>query len=390
MRTCAASDITVARYRSRIWRLLTAACLILAVLLLSAGCEGSASAPVTVARNSKTTDLAQVAKEQQLGKRIGFTVGDHLATMSEQELEESLADMESLGVGWLRFDMAWDIAQPEQGDTFEWARSDRIVLAARKHNLKVLPILTFTPKWARQPECIDTFKCAPVDNADFARFAAEAARHYAPMGVQTWEIWTEPNTTFFWRPLPNAEVYVDLLKKSYTAIKQVDPQATVISAGLSPAENKKGSITQLDYFESMYRYGAKDYMDAVGYHPYSYPSLPGNVLEWSAWSQMSDLDRSIRSIMSDNGDGDKQVWVTEFGAPTNGPLNFADEYLQNYMIEDAIRQMSETPWMATLFFHSYKDLGTEQNNIENFFGVVRYDGTKKPSYYKLKSILAGP
>ena len=28
---------------------------------------------------------------------------------------------------------------------------------------------------------------------------------------------------------------------------------------------------------------------------------------------------SLRSTMTDNGDGGKKIWATEFGAPTNGP-----------------------------------------------------------------------
>ena len=313
--------------------------------------------------------------------------------MSGKELDDTLADIESLHVGWLRFDLSWDEVQPSGPDHSDWSNYDRIVAAANRHHIQVLPILTYTPKWARLPACanfrdVNAFKCAPANPAQFARFAAAAAEHFRPLGVTHWEIWTEPNIVYFWRPAPDVRAYTELLKQSYTSIKAVDPDSVVISGGLSPVENLKTTVDPVEYLKGMYANGAKNYMDAVGYHPYSYPALPSNVLSWNSWSQMADRNPSIRSVMVDNGDGDKQIWATEFGVPTSGPRSYASEDLQTYSFADAIQQMKGKPWLATLFFHTYKDVGNDPGTIEDFFGVVRYDGSKKPAYYKLKELLA--
>ena len=321
-------------------------------------------------------------------EKIGISVGDNFADLSDQDLDNSMADIASLGVSWVRFDMAWDLAQPNGPGSYNWPRFDRIVAAATRHNLRLVPILAYTPAWARPANCT-SFQCAPADPAQFATYAAAAASHYASMGIHTWEIWNEPNINAFWLPAPDPAAYTQLLQASYTAIKTVDPQAMVISGGLSPADNTAGHIAPRDFLTAMYRNGAKNYMDAVGDHPYSFPALPSSLLSWSGWSQMADLTPSIHSIMVANGDGNKQVWATEFGCPTNGPNWQGDELLQTAMIKDAVQQVSTNPWVAGLFLYSYKDLGTSTNTIQNFFGLVRYDGSKKPAYFELRNDLLG-
>ena len=326
------------------------------------------------------------ATPRQPGEKVGISVGDNLSSLNDQELDDTLADMESLGVGWLRFDMAWDLVQPNDANHFDWSRFDRIVTAAREHNIEVMPILVFTPRWARQQACVNDFQCAPADPARFAAFAREAVTHYAPMGVKAWEVWNEPNINMFWLPSPNAAAYTQLLRASYTSIKQADPQATVISGGLSPAENTGSRIAPRDFLSGMYQNGAGGYFDAVGYHPYSYPALPGSILSWSGWSQMYDLNPSIRSIMIANGDSNKAVWGTETGTPSGGRGD-VNETLQAQSYRDSVQQMSSKPWLATLFFHTYQDLSSNPGSVESYFGLIRYDGTRKPAYYELKDVL---
>ncbi len=340
--------------------------------------------------NASTSNSSGKLPVQTLtaNKKIGFSVGDNFADLSDQDLENAMSDMASLGVGWLRFDMAWSALQPDGPGSFDWPRFDRIVAAASRHNIQLIPLLTYTPAWARPGNCTASIKCEPADPSQFATYAAAAAAHYAPMGIHTWEIWNEPNITQFWQPAPDPVAYTNVLKQSYASIKQVDPQATVVSAGLSDPTAGTGNIDPRDFLTSMYQNGAKDYMDAVGYHPYSFPYLPSGP-SWTGWYVMSDATPSIRSIMVSYGDSNKQIWATEFGCPTNGPTWRGDELLQAVMVEDAMQQMSNEPWVAGLFLHTYPDLGTDTSTIENFFGVIRYDGSDKPAYYELKDVLSG-
>ena len=105
--------------------------------------------------------------------------------------------------------------------------------------------------------------------------------------------------------------------------------------------------------------------------------------------------------MTSHGDGEKKIWSTEYGAPTNGPGTqateagydpsageyYVSESLQARMASQAIADVRAASWSGPLFWYSYKDLGTDPTSSENFFGLLRADGSQKPAYTAIKSML---
>lgn len=336
--------------------------------------------------------------------KYGLSLAGSMYSLSDTQLNNRLNDIASLGIGWIRFDMSWVIVQPDDSATFHWSETDRIISAIRAHNIKILPILLEPPFWARLSDCQGDQKCMPANPTIFATFAQKAVERYAPYGVHTWEIWNEPNIPGFWKPAPNPKDYTELLKATYTAIKTADPSAKVVTGGLSPAATSGSDISPTDFLKGLYDNGAGGYFDAVGMHPYSFPVSPSNYKLWNAWSQMSLTPTNLRGIMTANGDGGKDIWMTEFGAPTGGPGALAtlsgyseggspyhlDESFQAKTMEDAINTSQNYGWAGPLFIYSYKDLGTSQDTNENFFGIIRYDGTHKPAYDTIKGLLVPP
>lgn len=324
--------------------------------------------------------------------KLGVAVGETLSIVSSAELARRLDDMAALGVGWVRADLAWSTVERVEG-RYEWAAFDAIVREANKRNIKVLPILTYTPSWARRDLCAQSKFCDPENLAAFARFARDAAERYAPRGVHHWEIWNEPNIRLFWSAGAHAGRYTSLLQAAYTAIKQVDHNAFVVSGGLAPTGTGNGNIAPLEFVASMYGYGAGEYFDALGFHPYSYPITPTYTYPTNAWSQMAETDVSLRSIMALHGDSNKEIWLTEYGAPTGGPRKAATESIlgwpeydhvseayQAALLQEAYDAADNYPWAGPLFWYSYKDLGTSNSTKENHFGILRADGSAKPAY----------
>ncbi len=336
-----------------------------------------------------------------LNYNFGISIGG-LYSMNAKELDKKLSELTTLGVGWVRFDMQWEEVQPKDSLHFEWSRVDRVIKALDAHNLRPLPILGYTPKWARLPECVNSDKCAPANITQFGIFAREAAKRYSSQGVHVWEIWNEPNLKAFWRPEANVSLYAELLKESYVSIKSLDSSAIVMTGGMGPSDTKGGSIAPRDFLKQLYEQGARPYFDVVGYHPYSFPVTALTVESWSGWSQMIDTNPSLRSIMQENGDAGKKIWITEVGAPTGGPgamatlddFNYSQhpdhvsEELQVGIFKDAVLQYEKYDWVGPLFWYTYKDLGVSKNTNENFFGLVRYDGSKKPAYEVFKNMIA--
>ena len=339
---------------------------------------------------------------QPLNDMLGISLGETLSIASESEVQQILDDISSLGVGWIRVDVAWNSIQPVSKDAFVWGPFDRIVREARKRGIAVLPILTYTPQWARDESCRTTSKCPPANPEDFAEFAHTAVLRYAPQGISVWEVWNEPNLRKFWASGADYARYTELLRFVYQAIHETDTNALVLSGGLAPTGTGGGNITAREFLEGMYEFGAKSYFDAVAFHPYSYPLGPEDIDTTNAWSHMTDTEWNLRAIMQDNGDGYKKIWITEYGAPTGGPGSIASnsthvpwsipdhvtEEYQAKLLEQAVKAQRTHAWSGPLFWYSYQDLGTNESTVENFFGIIRYDGTQKPAYGILKRLLA--
>lgn len=345
--------------------------------------------------------VVPVPSPQKLNYTFGISLGETLSVASEAELEKTLDDIKSLGVGWIRVDMAWNSIQPTSRELFVWGPFDRIVREARERGIAVLPIITYTPQWARDESCSTTSKCPPRDHDEFAEFARVAALRYSSQGVHVWEIWNEPNIRKFWASGANYARYADMLKHAYVAIHEVDAGATVLSGGLAPTDTGRGNITAREFLEGMYEHGAGRYFDAMAFHPYSFPLGPVDLDRTNAWSQMADTEWNLRAIMRANGDTHKKIWLTEYGAPTGGPGSIASnsthapwsipdhvtEAYQTELLVQAVQAQRAHAWTGPLFWYSYKDLGTNESTIENFFGIIRFDGTQKPAYYMLERLL---
>ena len=101
--------------------------------------------------------------------------------------------------------------------------------------------------------------------------------------IEAYEIGNEVNldASYGWGASPLAADYTTLLCEAYTRIKQVDPTAIVVSAGLAPTGRVQGNWNghaghnglyqdEREYLREMFDGGAAACFDALGYHPYGY------------------------------------------------------------------------------------------------------------------------
>ena len=345
---------------------------------------------------------AVIPTDQDLDHSYGIAAGGSLGELNADQLDQRMAGIAASGAKWVRFDFNWANIQPDNAQTYNWSVYDKLVLAAQKHKLFILGILDYTPEWARAAACKDTDKCRPADNNKFAQFARTVSNRYKNRGLHYWEIWNEPNNPQFWQPAANPTEYTRLLQATAKAIRAEDKQAYIITAGLSPQETEYDAYAPIDFLNGVYRAGGKDSFDAVAHHPYTFPISPKSS-PYHAWTQMSDDKSGMRGLMIKNGDGKKKIWITEIGAPTGGPGVVStiekprleehpfvvDERLQAKLLSDAVDLYKSYDWVGPFMYYSYKDAGTTQDTNENFFGLVRYDDSKKPAYTTFQQAATG-
>jgi polysaccharide biosynthesis protein PslG len=310
---------------------------------------------------------------------FGIAAGGAIQGEDSTTLGRDLDSIQGTHTHWLRVDVNWAQIQGGGPSSYNWTAVDRLVQGASARGIKVLAGILYTPGWARPSGTSATY--GPDPNT-YASFAATAVRHYAAMGVHTYEIWNEANTTSFWTPKPNPAAYTSLLKATYPAIKAADASATVLTAGTAPAPSDGTQLSPVDFLKGIYANGGAGSFDAVAHHPYCWPANPGDAQTWSSWYQMYGTSPSLRSVMTDNGDAAKKIWATEFGAPTNGPSgSYVSEATQASMLTKAYQLYRSYTWAGPLFFYQGRDQSaTDTSTRENFFGLTHNDFTPKPAY----------
>jgi hypothetical protein len=175
-----------------------------------------------------------------------------------------------------------------------WGPSDRIVEAAARHGISILPVVLGAPGWAaRHP---GKGNSPPAATAPFAGFVRDLVERYGPKGsfwadhpalprrpIRDWQIWNEPDHLLYWSDQPFARDYVRLLRAAHAAVHAADPGARVVLAGFA---NRSWELLQ-----QVYAAGGRGAFDVAAIHPYTLEV--GNVMR---------LIRLARAVMQRNHD----------------------------------------------------------------------------------------
>jgi polysaccharide biosynthesis protein PslG len=333
--------------------------------------------------------------------RAGISFG-RLVTMPDHVLAETLDAVVETGARWVRFEMSWSDVQPASAQAYVWDAFDRIIAQARSRRLNVLPVLAYTPEWARPANC-SNFACAPADPAQFAAFAGAAANRYSGSGVHTWEIWNEPNYSIFWKPRPDPVAYTSLLKASSAAIRSADSHAFVLLGGLATLETTGGDLSVADFLTESPE-SPLHFVDALAVHPYTFPYPASFLGPWaSPWLPADSGLPYLQQVLASSGTPNLPIWITEYGAPTGGPghawngspdslatgPDHVTEAQQAAMAADSIATAKSEPIIGSLFWYTYRDSASPLDSADSYYGITRADGSKKPAFTALREAIQG-
>jgi hypothetical protein len=198
--------------------------------------------------------------------------------------------------------------------------------------------------------------------------------------VHVWELWNEPNLRGSWGAKPDAKAYAALLTAGAAAARSADPIARILTGGLAPAVDAgDGSeISPVTFVRGIYAAGARRSLDAVAVHPYSYPAMPRDpaTASWNTYERLP----LVHDVMAANGDDAKQIWLTEFGAPTGTAGGAVSLDVQATIARNGLLGAQDWPWSGPIFWYSARDRGTDAGDREANFGLVRMDFSAKPAY----------
>lgn len=322
-----------------------------------------------------------------------------------QTLEARLADLAARGVAYLRQEFRWDEIEPQPGQ-FDWAVSDRIVEAARRHNFRILAVLWTTPEWARTPtasaRASATRTAPPYSVRDFARFAGAFARRYDATGaILAYQIWDEPNLSAAWGDgLVNPTYYLQLLRAARTAIHQVNPQARIVLAALAPTvEQSNVNLAPQTYLLKLYQLGGHQAFDIVAAKPYGF-SLPPEDRRVDAGLLNFAHVILMREMMVAHNEGHKAIWATQFGWNALPPgwggepsiWGQVSEAEQAEYLHRAVRRAArEWHWMGAMFVHVLQPAPRAVDPLRDAqwgFALLDPEGRPRPVMAGLEAALA--
>lgn len=295
---------------------------------------------------------------------------------------------------------AWRDMEPSQGE-WHFEQADAILDEIEKRDLKLIARIGQVPDWAI-PQAIasglEFHDAAPEDIEAWAQYCGTLAKRYQGR-IYAYQIWNEPNLSREWGAQPpDAAGYTAILKPCSEAIRENDPAAVLISAGLAPTGNYDALAHRDDiYLDAMYQAGFQDYVDAVGAHATGYnpPTLGPDEAEkntgqrWQSFRRIEDL----RKIMIQYGDAEKQIAILEFGWTTD-PVHpefswFAvDEETQAKYLVEAYAYAVEhwRPWVGLMsLIYMPQDVWTE-NDEEYWWAITTPDKGHRPAFYALANM----
>ena len=319
--------------------------------------------------------------------------------------------MSDAGLEELRLPVRWDPRRPAMVENRAQLRA--MMPAATLRNVRVA--------FSFQAANATALSSSPVATGQFVAFMQRVMRMYP--NVKTVIVGNEPNQPHFWQPQfdeqgrnVSPQSYEALLAASYDGLKAVDPTITVVGLGLSsrgndnPRASGKGSTSPVKFLLGVgaaYRASGRTrpLMDMLSYHPY--PRRDTDALakgiQWPG-AGATNLDR-IKQAFWDafHGTGQKtfedglrlrldevgwQVAVPPpaqhayFGKETVKPTT---EAAQASIYASLVRYAACDPAVTSLLFFGLRD---EPNLARWQAGLVRADGSPRPSYLSVKATLA--
>jgi len=280
------------------------------------------------------------------GGRPGLRVGVHTLPADRH----SLALAAEAGFEAVVELFSWRQIEPTR-EQWYWQHPDEVVAGAAYHGLDLVVRLDQHPAWASDAAL--TLNAPPDDVADYARFVGRVAERYRGR-VLGYVIWNEPNLAIDWggRP-PDPAAYTDLLCAAYRAVKQADPSARVISAGLAPTnQNDARAMDDRLFLRAMLEAGAGACFDVLGAHPYGFgrpPDDPRGANEGLNLARIEDL----REILLAYGLGHVPVWATEMGWTVDGRGDSAwqtvsEQQQAAYLVAALQRARRAWPWLELM------------------------------------------
>lgn len=313
--------------------------------------------------------------------------------IEEWKIQRTLSMVREMGAETIVEFFPWPYLEIQPGQ-YDWTHAERIIRHADNQGLTVIARLGLVPEWARPPvvEKVTTFNYLPYEHFDtFANFVGAFVEHFKGQ-VGAIIVWNEPNLSGEWGGRPvDPEGYTELLRLSYEAAHNANPDIMVLGGALAPTVEtveSGGGLNEFEYLSRMYEAGAADYFDVLAAHTYGFTVPPQDEPDPSVINfRRIEL---LHDIMEQYGDADTPVFITESGWNDDPRWVYAVRPGQRLTYTlDAFQMVQEWPWADKLCLWIFRQPTDLQNRRDAYFALVSSTFYPKPIYEAIQAYARG-
>ena len=283
------------------------------------------------------------------------------------------------GIQVHRMDFGWGGTEPSRA-RYDWSRHDELTANLEKRGLRALYILDYSnriyeetvvsknPVTGREQRDVASPQ-SPESVAAFARWAAAAAKRYQGRRI-IWEIWNEPNISF-WKPKPKVEQYIALALATCKAIREADPHATIVAPATSEFP--------WAFLESFFKSGVLEHLDGISVHPYrNYSKSPETA---------ADDYKRLRGLIERHATAPEKksmpILSGEWGYASH-TKGVSPETQAAFLVRQQLcNRLGDVP-IST--WYDWKNDGADPAEREHNFGTVAFDLSPKPACVALQTL----
>ena len=292
--------------------------------------------------------------------------------------------LDDLGVKWARLQTGWAKTEKEPG-VYDFAWLDDLVNKLIERG--VTPWLSFSYGNRLYTENANETGVGfpplhtPRERQAWQNYVRELVIHFRDR-VTHYEVWNEPDLASFWKSMPKASEYVDLVRLTVAPLREQQPEAKIIGGaiawGMTPWSIK--------FLEDCLECGLHEFVDIITYHGYKSVPERHSTQEFPAFKHL--LKKYKPSLISWQGEAGMQSHVPDAakGVGALSRMKSSESIQARMLLRRFLLELGNGCAMSS-YFHM-ADFAHYAAFKQTFhYGLLRLeDGSPKPAYYAMQSL----
>ncbi|WP_339028161.1 cellulase family glycosylhydrolase [Bradyrhizobium symbiodeficiens] len=277
---------------------------------------------------------------------------------------ENVAQIKQLGFNAFRDDFPWsdfEVGGRRMGFT---PRLGRLEAQVKSGVARPLLILAFGHHLVPNSSPPTTDE-ARQRFADYAAAAAQSVVAQHPL----FELWNEWNLASKKDASFSPENYLALAQVARPAVKRVAPNAPFLVGAL-------GDDPGWTWTEKMLRTGILQHADGASIHLYNFCMGPSKRTSAEIIERLTAFHRLVAQA---SGNPDFPIYVTETGWTTaSNKCGVSEQAQADNTAQLILWASTATRWLRGMWLYELKDSGKNPSELEDNFGLYRFDNSPKP------------